>query len=95
MFLAHSRHIGLGGYLCRLRECMFLPGMSAQMKDFVSQCDICLTHRDSQVQELLLQHEVPSRPWAKVAADICFHSGRILLVVVDHFGNFIEVDSFF
>ena len=63
------------------------------MKDFVGQCDICLTHRDSQVPEPLLQHEVPPRPWAKVAADICFHSGRTLLVVVDYFSNFIEVDS--
>jgi hypothetical protein len=53
--------------------------MSAQMKDFVGQCDICLTHSDSQVQEPLPQHEVPPRPWAKVAADICFHSGRTLL----------------
>ena len=93
MSLAHSSHIGLGGCLRRLRECMFWPGMSAQMKDFVGQCDVCLTHRDSQVQEPLLQHEVPSRPWAKVAADICFHSGRALLVVVDYFSNFIEVDS--
>ena len=63
------------------------------MKDFVGQCDICLTHRDSQVQEPLFQHEVPPRPWAKVAADICFHSGRTLLVVVNYFSNFIEVDS--
>ena len=93
MSLAHSSHIGLGGYLRRLCECMFWPGMSAQMKDFVGQCDICLTHRDSQVREPLLQHEVPPRPWARVAADICFHSGRVLLVIVDYFSNFIEVGS--
>ena len=86
--LAHSGHIGLGGCLRRLRECMFWPGMNAQMKDFVGQCDVCLTHCDSQVQEPLLQHEVPPRPWAKVAADICFHSGRTLLVVVHYFSNF-------
>ena len=93
MSLAHSSHIGLGGCLRRLRKCMFWPGISAQMKDFVGQCDVCLTHRDSQVQEPLLQHEVPSHPWAQVAADICFYSGRALLVVVDYFSNFIEVDS--
>lgn len=28
----------------------------------------------------------------KVAADICFHSGQTLLVVVNYFSNFIEVD---
>ena len=71
---------------------MFWPGMSAQMKDFVGQCDVCLTHRYSQVQEPLLQHEVLPRPWAKIAADICFHSGRTL-VIVDYFSNFMEVDT--
>ena len=63
------------------------------MKDLVSKCDVCLTHRDSQVQEPLLLHEFPFRPWAKVSADICFHSSQILLVVSDYFSNFIEVDS--
>ena len=43
--------------------------------------------------EPLLQHEVPPRPWARVAADICFNSGRVLLVVVDYFSNLKEVDS--
>ena len=27
------------------------------------------------------------------AADLCYFSGRVLLVVSDHFSNFIEVDS--
>ena len=49
------------------------------------QCDVCLTYRDS--------HEVSVRPWAKVAAEFCYFSVRILLVVTDYFGNFIEVDS--
>ena len=57
------------------------------MKDFVGQCDVCLTHRDSQVQEPVFQQEVPPRPWAKVDADICFDSGRTLLVVVDYFSK--------
>ena len=76
MSLGHSTYLGLGvgggGCLLQLRECMLWLRMSAQMKDLVSQCDVYLTHRDSQVQEGLLQHQVPFRPWAKVAADICF-----------------------
>ena len=93
MSLAHSSHIGLGGCLRHLRECMVWPGMSSQMKDFVSQCDVCLTHRDSQVREPILQHDVSPRPWAKVGADLCYFSGRVLLAVSDYFSNFIEVDS--
>ena len=74
----------------RPRECMFWPGISARMKGFVDQCDVCLTHRDSQVQEPFLQHEVPPALWAKIVADICFHSGLILLVVDDSFGSFVS-----
>ena len=72
---------------------MFWPGMSVQMKDLVGQCDVCLTHCDTQLQGPLLQHEGLPRPWAKVTADICFHSCRTLLAVVDYFINFIEIDS--
>ena len=93
MSLAHSSHIDLRDCLRRVGESMFWPGMSAQMKDFVGQNDVCLTHRDSQLQEPLLQHQVLPRPGAKVTADICFYSCRTLLAVVDYFSNFIEVDS--
>lgn len=58
---------------------MFWPGISAQMKDFVGQCGICLTHRDSQVQELLR---------TSVSTQV-----ELLLVVLDYFSNFIEVES--
>ena len=42
MPLAHPSHINLRGCLRGVRESMFWPEMSAQMKDFVGQCDACL-----------------------------------------------------
>lgn len=65
--------------------------MNSQMKDFVGQCDVGLTHRDSQVREPILQRDVSQRPWAKVAAELCHFPGRVLLIVSDYFSNFIEV----
>ena len=47
--------------------------------------------RTSQTKRPLLQHEVISRPWAKVVADLCEPNGRTLLVVSNYFNNFIEV----
>ena len=91
--LAHSSRIGLGGCLRRLQECMFRPRMNSQMKDFVGQCDVGLTHRDSQVREPILQRDVSQRPWAKVVAELCHFPGRVLLVVSDYFSIFIEVKS--
>ena len=67
--------------------------MSLQMKDFVSQCDVCQTHHDSQVREPIIQHDVSPLPWAKIAADLYYFLGRVLLVVRDNFANFSQVDS--
>ena len=33
------------------------------------------------------------RPWAKLAVDLCAFQGRTLLVVVDYFSNYLEVES--
>ena len=62
MSLVHLSHTGLGGCLRRLRECKFWPEMSSQMKDFVGHRNACLTHRDSQVREPIVQHDVSPRP---------------------------------
>jgi len=53
---------------------------------------VCLAHQDSPPKETLLQHELTSRSWAKVGADLCELNGRTLLVVVDYFSGFIEVE---
>ena len=91
MSVAHSTHIGIEGCLRRVRECLFWPRIASDVKDFVSKCDVCLAYRRSQTKEPLLQHEVISRPWAKLAADLCDFNGRTLLVVSDYFSGFIEV----
>ena len=53
----------------------------------------CLRHRDAQPKEPLLQHEVNARPWSRIASDLCELRGRTLLVIVDYYSGYIEVDS--
>ena len=65
--------------------------MAAEIKDWVSKCDICLSHRTRPSKEPLLQHSFVARPWSKVAADLLEFDNHILLVVVDYFSNYIEV----
>ena len=65
--------------------------MVSHVKDYVSKCDVCLTHRMSQTKELLLHHKIVARPWAKLAADLCELHGHTPLVVSDYFSNYIEV----
>ena len=92
MTLVHSSHMGITGCQRRMREALYWPSSNREFKDFMSKCDICMKHRDAQQKEPLMQHEVINRPWAKLGVDLCEHDGRQLLVVVDYYSNFPEVD---
>ena len=91
MAVVHSTHIGIEGCIRRARDTLYWPRMSTELKDYISKCDICLSHRNAQVKEPLLQHEVVARPWSKVGADLCEFDNRHLLVICDYYSNFIEV----
>ena len=88
-----SSHLGIEACLRRARECIYWPGMSAEMKQYISTCETCreldsVTH----AKETLMSHEVPSRPWEKIATDIFTLDGKDYLVTIDYYSNFWEVD---
>ena len=66
----YSSHIGIGGCVRRAREILYWPRMSAEIRDFVLRCTICQTYRPAQAREELQPHELSSRSWQKIAADL-------------------------
>ena len=92
MSLTHASHIGIEGCIRTARKTMFWPRMASELKQYISQCDICMAYHSPPAKEPLMQHGFAARLWAKVGADLCDHSGRILLVVSDYYSNFIEVE---
>ena len=48
-------------------------------------------HTDIHQARSRLYSEIIARPWSKVGADLCESNGRTLLVMCDHYSNFIEV----
>ena len=87
----HASHIGIEGCTRRARDTLYWPRMTTEIKEYISKCDVCMTHRTSQGKEPILQHEFISRPWAKAAAALCEFDNRVLLVVSDYYSNYIEV----
>jgi len=79
MASVHAAHIGIEGTIRKARDGMFWTRMATELREYVSKCDICLSHRASQGREPLLQHEIIDRPWAKVGADLCELRGCTLL----------------
>jgi hypothetical protein len=88
----HQSHIGTEGCLRRVRENLYWPKMNSETRDFISKCSICRSLDDKQCKETLMPHDVPYRPWAKVACGIFSCDGKDYLVTVDYFYSFWEVD---
>ena len=82
----------MDGCLRRARECIYWPRMSTELREFILKCDVCLAHRPEQTKEPLEQHHFAARPWNKIGIDLCEFDGRNLLVAVDYYSNFIEVE---
>lgn len=83
---------GINSCLRRARLCIFWPGMSSEIRNFVQQCNVCASLQSKQPEQPLYQHEVPDRPWQKVGTDIFTIRNRNYLVTVDYLSNFFEVD---
>ena len=54
----HYSHIGVNGSLRRARECMYWPGMTAELKEHIAQCETCSKYEVKQQRETLMSHEV-------------------------------------
>ena len=90
MSIAHSSHIGVEGCIRRVRDTLYWPQMSQDLKEYIFKCDICPSYQSSLGRVPILQHEITECPWAKIGVDLCELNG---LVVSDYHSNFIEIDN--
>lgn len=64
--------------------------MSKDIQNMVNTCKHCKEFKSIQKREPLITTPVPSRPWEKVAADICELNKQSYLVVADYFSRYTE-----
>ena len=93
LYRLHYAHSGVVSAFLLARECIYWPGMSGEIKQFIEMCDVCRAFDRKQPKETLIPHEVPDRPWAKVGVDLFTYRGRNCLICVDHYSSFWEIDS--
>jgi len=72
----HNSHLGVNGCLNKVRECLCWPGMTADIKNYVSTCEACREFERGQVKETMMSPETPNRPWQRVAADLFELEGK-------------------
>ena len=88
----HSSHMGAEACLRRARECIYWPGMCAEMKQLVESCETCRQYDGAQPKETLRSSEVPKRPWERIATDLFSFKDKDFLITVDYYSNFWEID---
>ena len=88
----HASHQGVASTLRRSRELVFWPNMSGELKGHISMCDVCCALSPKQPKETIVCHDVPDRPWAKIATDLFELENKSYLVTIDYFSKFYEID---
>ena len=88
----HHGYLGLKKYLHCARVSVYLPNLTEQLKELVTNCRVCLkystNHKDSKSIGPPLGQEIPTRPWTKLATDIFTFNNENYLLIVDYMSRF-------
>ena len=83
----HASHQGQERTLRRARQIVYWPNISNDIRNTVRTCAACAERLPSQPQEPLQQDDRPSRPFERVASDLCHVAGKTFLVLVDRYSG--------
>ena len=89
----HESHLGIEKSRSRARDIMFWPRMSQDIENLISKCAVYQESRNRNQKEPLHPHEVPTRPWSKLAADIFQFENEQYLLIVDYYSEFFEISK--
>jgi hypothetical protein len=89
----HQAHLGIVKCKQRAREILFWPGMGTEIEEMVSKCPTCNEYRNSNAKQPLIPHEIPDRPWAKIAVDLFEFKNTNYLLCVDYYSKYPEVSK--
>lgn len=92
--LGHEGHPGQTKMQQRLRNNCWWPGMDQDVVRFVDRCEGCRLVSQSERPEPMQRRKLPEAPWQELGIDFLgpLPSGDYLLVVVDYFSRYKEVE---
>ena len=94
LHLAHNGHQGIVKTKQALRTKVWWPKLDREAEAFVKQCHVCQTLGHGDPPPPLRQNTLPKKPWERLHMDFCgpFPSGETLLLVIDTYSKFPEVE---
>ena len=88
---SHASHLGIHACVCRAKDVLYWPGMTAEITEAVRMCAICSKILDKQQHEPLMTHKIPTLSWSKVGQDLFTLNGRDYLVTIDYYSDYFEI----
>ena len=77
----YTSHKGVESCVRKARNILFWPQMSQDIKNHVSQCEVCNELKPNQTKKPMQFRNVSVRPWSKVAIDVSTVLGPTFLLL--------------
>ena len=92
--IAHETHPGLSKTKALVREKVWFPNIDKMVKNTEDRCIPCQAVEKNTTQEPLAMTDMPKGPWEAIHLDFYgpLPSGDYLLVVIDRYSRFPEVE---
>ena len=92
--IAHQGHQGIEKTKQLLRTKAWWPKIDQHVESLIKNCLACQSVAPPNPTTPLCETEMPSKPWSSLHMDLCgpFPSGESVLVVIDAYSRFPEVD---
>ena len=87
----HQEHIGIKRTKLRARNTVYLPGISKDITELISNCETCILFRNTQPTDPLLKHEIPDQPWVKIGTNLFSFDNNDYVTVVDYTSKFFKI----
>lgn len=87
----HEPHFGLTKTKQRARFSVFWQNINNDIENVVINCKICQENSRKHQKEPLINHEIPDKPFSKIACDILEYKSKNYLVLADYYSNWIEL----
>ena len=82
----HSSYLGSESMLRRARECIYMLGMSSEIRNITELCNACQTFGTTQQKETIKANDAET-PWEYVEVDLFTWNGKMYLIKVYHYSN--------
>ena len=81
----HDGHLGISKCQFQARQCVYWPGINADIRKMVEACPTCQRHCPQEPRQPLQSTPTSERPWQHLGADYFSFDGSEYLVIVDYY----------